>query len=176
MKKIIFFSWIMISVFTGFSQSPLRRDLSRKNTVNPDSTKLGKERQQALSSYKNAAIREKKTVFVLPAAANNTKGQDVTYIASLEKRQVYKVDLSTILSKYIGETEKNLSILFEKAEKGNLVLFFDEADALFGRSVEPAKIAERIQSLSTEKNVTTVFWCKEDCQEWLRRTKHIVLK
>ena len=46
---------------------------------------------------------------------------------------VYKVDLSMIVSKYIGETEKNLSRIFDRAENQNWILFFDEADALFGK-------------------------------------------
>jgi SpoVK/Ycf46/Vps4 family AAA+-type ATPase len=49
---------------------------------------------------------------------------------------LYKVDLSTIVSKYIGETEKNLSRIFDEAEHANAILFFDEADALFGRRSE----------------------------------------
>ncbi|MBK8965762.1 MAG: ATP-binding protein [Saprospiraceae bacterium] len=46
---------------------------------------------------------------------------------------VYRIDLSTIVSKYIGETEKNLASLFDKAENKHWILFFDEADALFGK-------------------------------------------
>lgn len=46
---------------------------------------------------------------------------------------VFRVDLSMVVSKYIGETEKNLSGLFDKAENKNWILFFDEADALFGK-------------------------------------------
>ncbi len=46
---------------------------------------------------------------------------------------VYRIDLSVIVSKYIGETEKNLAKLFDKAEHKNWILFFDEADALFGK-------------------------------------------
>ena len=49
---------------------------------------------------------------------------------------VFKVDLSLVVSKYIGETEKNLSALFTKAENKNWILFFDEADALFGKRME----------------------------------------
>jgi SpoVK/Ycf46/Vps4 family AAA+-type ATPase len=45
---------------------------------------------------------------------------------------VYRVDLSLVVSKYIGETEKNLSNLFARAENKDWILFFDEADALFG--------------------------------------------
>ena len=46
---------------------------------------------------------------------------------------LYKIDLSSVVSKYIGETEKNLRRIFEEAEESNAILFFDEADALFGK-------------------------------------------
>ena len=49
---------------------------------------------------------------------------------------LYKIDLSTVVSKYIGETEKNLSRIFEAAEDASGILFFDEADALFGKRTE----------------------------------------
>jgi hypothetical protein len=49
---------------------------------------------------------------------------------------LYKIDLSTVVSKYIGETEKNLSRVFTEAETSNAILFFDEADALFGKRSE----------------------------------------
>jgi replication-associated recombination protein RarA len=49
---------------------------------------------------------------------------------------MYKIDLSGIVSKYIGETEKNLDRIFRTARAGNAILFFDEADALFGRRSE----------------------------------------
>ncbi|NOT52576.1 MAG: ATP-binding protein [Chitinophagaceae bacterium] len=49
------------------------------------------------------------------------------------EKDVYRIDLSQIVSKYIGETEKNLESVFRKAETKNWILFFDEADALFGK-------------------------------------------
>lgn len=49
---------------------------------------------------------------------------------------VYKIDLSMIASKYIGETEKNLARIFDMAEHKNWILFFDEADALFGKRTQ----------------------------------------
>jgi AAA+ superfamily predicted ATPase len=49
---------------------------------------------------------------------------------------VYRIDLSMTVSKYIGETEKNLARLFDHAEKRNWILFFDEADALFGKRTQ----------------------------------------
>jgi hypothetical protein len=48
-------------------------------------------------------------------------------------KEVYKIDLSMVVSKYIGETEKNLELLFARAEDKNWILFFDEADAIFGK-------------------------------------------
>ena len=51
-------------------------------------------------------------------------------------RDVYRVDLSAVVSKYIGETEKNLDTVFDRANDGGWILFFDEADALFGRRTE----------------------------------------
>jgi hypothetical protein len=48
-------------------------------------------------------------------------------------KEVYRVDLSLIISKYIGETEKNLELVFARAEHKDWILFFDEADALFGK-------------------------------------------
>lgn len=49
---------------------------------------------------------------------------------------LYKIDLSAVVSKYIGETEKNLSRIFREAEQSNAILFFDEADAIFGKRSE----------------------------------------
>jgi hypothetical protein len=49
------------------------------------------------------------------------------------QKHVFRVDLSTVVSKYIGETEKNLARLFDEADDRNWVLFFDEADAIFGK-------------------------------------------
>src|SRR4030095_10899903 len=46
---------------------------------------------------------------------------------------VYKIDFSSLTSKYIGETEKNLGIVFDRAEDTGWILFFDEANALFGK-------------------------------------------
>jgi DNA polymerase III delta prime subunit len=64
-------------------------------------------------------------------------GTGKTLTASLLGRytgkEVFRIDLSAVVSKYIGETEKNLSQLFDKAQNKNWILFFDEADALFGK-------------------------------------------
>lgn len=56
-----------------------------------------------------------------------------TLLGKQFEKEVYRIDLSQIVSKYIGETEKNLEIVFKKAASKNWILFFDEADALFGK-------------------------------------------
>lgn len=57
-------------------------------------------------------------------------------IANNLQLNLYRIDLSAVVSKYIGETEKNLRRLFDAAEDGGAMLFFDEADALFGKRSE----------------------------------------
>lgn len=56
-----------------------------------------------------------------------------TLLGKKNEMDVYRIDLSMIVSKYIGETEKNLAKVFDLAENRNWILFFDEADALFGK-------------------------------------------
>ncbi len=57
-------------------------------------------------------------------------------IAKTLGRELYRVDLSRVISKWIGETEKNLARVFDEAEKAQVILLFDEADALFGSRTE----------------------------------------
>lgn len=59
------------------------------------------------------------------------------------QRDVYRVDLSLVVSKYIGETEKNLARVFDRAERDRAILFFDEADALFGKRTETRDANDR---------------------------------
>jgi len=58
-------------------------------------------------------------------------------------REVYRIDLSMVVSKYIGETEKNLAKAFRQAESKGWILFFDEADALFGKRTETRSAHDR---------------------------------
>ncbi|WP_422104866.1 ATP-binding protein [Winogradskyella sp.] len=63
-------------------------------------------------------------------------------------RPVYRIDLSQIISKYIGETEKNLEKIFIRAENKNWILFFDEADALFGKRSNTRNAQDRYANQS----------------------------
>jgi SpoVK/Ycf46/Vps4 family AAA+-type ATPase len=67
-------------------------------------------------------------------------------IAKELRLDICRVDLSRVVSKYIGETEKNLNQVFDQAENHNWVLFFDEADALFGRRDEEDDAHDRPDS------------------------------
>ncbi|MFC6979438.1 ATP-binding protein [Microbulbifer taiwanensis] len=62
---------------------------------------------------------------------------------------LYQVDLSQVVSKYIGETEKHLGRLFDDAEANSAILFFDEADALFGKRTEVSDSHDRYANLET---------------------------
>jgi hypothetical protein len=64
-------------------------------------------------------------------------------LGKLPRRDVYRVDLSLVVSKYIGETEKNLSRVFDRAQQQEWILFFDEAEALFGRRTETKDAHDR---------------------------------
>jgi hypothetical protein len=62
---------------------------------------------------------------------------------------LYKVDLSGVVSKYVGETEKNLGRVFAEARASNSILFFDEADALFGKRTEVSDAHDRYANIET---------------------------
>jgi AAA+ superfamily predicted ATPase len=73
-------------------------------------------------------------LFVGPSGTGKTMAAEV--IAGELGLDLFKIDLSCVVSKYIGETEKNLSRVFEEAEQSNAILFFDEADSIFGKRSE----------------------------------------
>jgi hypothetical protein len=73
-------------------------------------------------------------LFVGESGTGKTMAAEV--IANQLRLNLYRIDLSAVVSKFIGETEKNLRRLFDAAEDGGAILFFDEADALFGKRSE----------------------------------------
>lgn len=75
-----------------------------------------------------------KIMFSGPSGTGKTMAAQI--IASELELDMYKIDLSMVGSKYIGETEKKLNRIFEETEVSNAILFFDEADALFGKRSE----------------------------------------
>jgi hypothetical protein len=89
-----------------------------------------------------------KGVNVLFAGQSGTgKTMAADIIASDLGLELYKIDLSTMVSKYIGETEKNLDQVFSAAREANAILFFDEADALFGKRSEVKDAHDRYANI-----------------------------
>lgn len=86
-------------------------------------------------------------LFAGPSGTGKTMAAEI--VAGELGLDLYKVDLSTVVSKYIGETEKNLGRIFTEAETSNAILFFDEADSLFGKRSEVRDSHDRYANLET---------------------------
>ena len=82
-----------------------------------------------------------RTLFYGPPGTGKT--MTACLLGQSARRDVYKVDLSLVISKYIGETEKNLAKVFDQAQHKDWILFFDEADALFGKRSETKDAHDR---------------------------------
>jgi len=87
----------------------------------------------------------------LSALFSGPPGTGKTMIAGLIARELalelYQIDLSRVVSKYVGETEKNLAEVFEAADWGNVLLLFDEADALFSKRTEVKSSNDRFSNM-----------------------------
>jgi SpoVK/Ycf46/Vps4 family AAA+-type ATPase len=84
-------------------------------------------------------------LFVGPSGTGKTMAAEI--LAGALGLDLYKIDLACVISKYIGETEKNLSKIFQEAEQSNVMLFFDEADALFGKRSEVRDAHDRYANI-----------------------------
>jgi SpoVK/Ycf46/Vps4 family AAA+-type ATPase len=84
-------------------------------------------------------------LFAGPSGTGKTMAAEI--IAADLGLELYKVDLATMVSKYIGETEKNLDRVFTAAREANAILFFDEADAIFGKRSEVKDAHDRYANI-----------------------------
>ena len=118
----------------------LKTELSWKDLVLPPATLKQLEevaqwvehRQQVSPGHPAKRLKPGyKALFHGPPGTGKTL--TASLIGKRTGRQVYSIDLSALLSKYAGETEKNVELLFEQANQKDAILFFDEADALFGK-------------------------------------------
>ncbi|GJL61817.1 MAG: ATPase [Nitrospirales bacterium] len=125
-------------------------------------------------------------ITVLFAGASGTgKTMAAEVLANELHLDVYRIDLSAMVSKYIGETEKNLRRVFDAAEEGGVILLFDEADALFGKrsevqdshdryaNIEVSYLLQRMESYQGLAILTTNLKSALD-QAFLRRLRFIV--
>ncbi|MEJ2568848.1 MAG: AAA family ATPase, partial [candidate division WOR-3 bacterium] len=88
---------------------------------------------------------EPKYLFFGPSGTGKTMAAEI--IAKDLQLDLYKIDLSTVVSKYIGDTEKNLNRIFSEAETSNSIVFFDEADAIFGKRSEVKDAHDRYANI-----------------------------
>ncbi len=84
-------------------------------------------------------------LFAGPSGTGKTMAAEA--LAHTLHLDLYRIDLSAVVSKWIGETEKNLAVAFDEAERSGAVLFFDEADALFGKRTEVRDGRDRYANL-----------------------------
>ncbi len=96
----------------------------------------------------------------------------------------YIIDLSMVVSKYIGEIEKNLDILYERAEGSDIILFFDESDALFGKRSEVREAHDRYANMGigyilhkaeSNEGVTILAVNQNKMDESLLRRMHYII-
>lgn len=155
---------------SGAAYTQLTRELSDKATlikkkhtwdelVLPEAQKKALERACNQIKYKHIVYDEwnlKNTVlygtglsmlFTGPPGTGKTMAAQV--ISNELHLEIYRVDLSRVVSKYIGETEKNLAEIFDSAKKSNVILLFDETDALFGKRTEVKDSHDKHANLET---------------------------
>ena len=134
-------------------------------------------------AQKNASGLGLAALFAGPSGAGKTLAAEV--IAGELRLDLLRIDLSAIVDKYIGETEKNLKRVFDAAEAGGAVLLFDEADALFGKrsevkdshdrhaNIEVSYLLQRIEAYRGLAILTTNLKNNLD-QAFLRRLRFVV--
>jgi hypothetical protein len=123
-------------------------------------------------------------LFAGPSGTGKTMAAEV--LANELRLDLYRIDLSSVVSKYIGETEKNLRRVFDAAEEGGAILLFDEADALFGRrsevkdshdryaNIEVSYLLQRMEAYRGLAILTTNLRSALD-PAFLRRLRFVVL-
>jgi SpoVK/Ycf46/Vps4 family AAA+-type ATPase len=124
-----------------------------------------------------------KTLFAGDSGTGKTMAAQV--LAGDLGQEIFRLDLATVVSKYIGETEKNLDRIFAAADGSNAILFFDEADALFGKrsdvqdahdryaNLEVAYLLQRMESYAGAVVLATNYRQNID-EAFLRRLDFVV--
>jgi SpoVK/Ycf46/Vps4 family AAA+-type ATPase len=136
-----------------------------------------------LGSHVSKGLGTITVLFTGPDAKGKTIATEV--IANELHLDLYRIDLSQVVGKYIGETEKNLRCIFDAAEHSGAILFFDEGDALFGKRSEVKDSHERyantevsylLQRFEAHQGLAILSTNKKDTIEepFLRRFRFVV--
>ena len=113
---------------------------SAKHTVKKNSGKRAlpvRRRETARAEQSSVAV------VVLSGSTPLRRNKAAELVAEELQLDLAKVNLSSVVSKYVGETEKNINRVFDEAERSGSILFFDEADALFGKRTSVKKSHEK---------------------------------
>lgn len=116
---------------TAVKKAPAKRPVAKKPAAKKKPTAVRRAKKATAASA---------AVLILSGSTPLRRRKAAETLAETLKVDLFRVDLSAVVSKYIGETEKNLNDVFDKAEASGAILFFDEADALFatGRQAKDA--------------------------------------
>ncbi len=106
---------------------------------------LAPQDMQGLRDFASCDGQSQVALFVGSAGTRKTLAAEV--VAGQLNRNLMRVDLASIVSKYVGETEKNLDKLFRQAQCSDAVLLFDEADALFGKRTDVKDAHDRYSNM-----------------------------
>lgn len=122
---------------------------AKKKELVRDVVRHVQQRRKVMEEWSfNSLMSRGKGITVLfsgPPGTGKTMAAEV--IANALQMDLYRIDLASVVSKYIGETEKNLSRIFREAEYSDAILFFDEADALFGKRSEVKDAHDRYANI-----------------------------
>ena len=128
--------------------------------------------------------RGNRTLLLFTGAGAADQADAAESLANDLEKDLYRVDLDMVVSKYVGETEKNLDRLFRAAESAGAILFFDEADALFAKRSEVKDSHDRyanieinylLQRLETYYGLAILATNREDAIEKVRDRFHQVV-
>lgn len=129
----------------------LMQDVSRADYIADRATKTAIDlllaRCRYRAAHEDAAIPGVRVLFYGPSGTGKTMA--AAWLATELGLPLFKLDLSTVISKYIGETEENLARLLDRAETGDMVLLMDEADSLFASRTETKDSSDRFANNQT---------------------------
>ena len=157
LEKLLFKGVSRPKLSTEFPAKYISTQLEWTNLVINETTMIEVETIRNWIAYHESMINEwglkhtfkagYKALFYGPPGTGKTF--TATLLGKQFNRDVFRIDLSQVVSKYIGETEKNLEKIFQKAEDKNWILFFDEADALFGKRTSVSSAHDRYANQET---------------------------
>ena len=165
---------LLRAAYAQLDKSQNSRAMRIKSRFGWDDLKLGKSERKLLEDICSAVrnrtkvmeewnFREKvpygagiTAIFMGPPGTGKTMAAQV--VANALHMELYRIDLSKVIDKYVGETEKNIKSIFEEAARRTCVLFFDEADAIFNKRLEATGANERFANIES----SLLLQCIED--------------